>query len=201
MGEFFKAELKDRFLKYALDKGDYFETQVLYNEFLRPNYSLDFVEKLVKEIIDYDPELLDIISGNGIKIFMLSATDFTTDFLAEGGFTNLYVQEEEKWDVFLEHLSNTRKLSAQEKAELGETEKSNYSRERTLLFGLILAVAISFLFTLYSLIKNIVDSDRYMTRDEFEIEIEKLRTEYQTESNKIMNELNTLKDKMPDSLK
>ena len=69
MSEFFKAELKDRFLEYALERSDYFEIQTLFDEFLRPNYSLQYVEKLVREIQGYDANLLDIMSGNGMEIF------------------------------------------------------------------------------------------------------------------------------------
>ena len=84
MSEFFKAELKDRFLEYALDRNDYFEVQTLYDEFLRPNYSLDYVQKLVKEIQEYDESLLDVMGGNGSDIFMLASTATTQDFLEEG---------------------------------------------------------------------------------------------------------------------
>ena len=163
MSEFFKAELKDRFLEYALERDDYFEVRLLYDEFLRPNYSLEFVQKLIREIMDYDHDLLDIMSGNGAKIFMLSTTYKTEAFLDEGGFKDLFIQEEEKWDNFLEQLANTRKLSSDEKASLGRTEKKEYKRERYLLFGLITAVTISFVFTLYSLVSGIfakVDQER-----------------------------------------
>ena len=153
MSKFFKAELKDKFLQYALERDDYFEVQLLYDEFLRPNYSLEYVQKLIREIIDHSPDLLDIMSGNGAKIFMLSATAYTLDFLEEGGFKHRFVQEEEKWDTFFEQLSNTRKLTSQEKANLGQTEKKAYKRERFLLFGLIAAVTVSFLFTLFGLVK------------------------------------------------
>ena len=57
MSEFFKAELKDKILQYALDRDDYFEVQFLYDEFLRPNYSLEYVQKLIREIIDHNHEL------------------------------------------------------------------------------------------------------------------------------------------------
>ena len=154
MSAFFKAELKDKFLEYALERDDYFEVQLLYDEFLRPNYSLEYVQKLIREIIDHDHELLDIMSGNGAKIFMLSNTGKTGTFLEEGGFKELYIQEEEKWDSFLEQLSNTRKLSSEEKANLGSAEKKEYKRERYLLLGLLTAVAISFLFTVYSVLST-----------------------------------------------
>ncbi|MEO0573724.1 MAG: hypothetical protein AAF039_18645 [Bacteroidota bacterium] len=177
MSEFFKAELKDKFLQYALERDDYFEVQLLYDEFLRPNYSLEYVQKSIGEIMNHNPDLLDIMSGNGVKIFMLSATAYTLDFLQEGGFKHLYVQEEEKWDTFLEQLSNTRKLSSQEKANLGQTEKKMYQRERSLLFGLIAAVAVSFLFTLFSLMKPLfVKTEAYRIKD-IELKIRALEAE------------------------
>lgn len=181
MSEFFKAELKDKFLDYAAERDDYFEARLLYDEFLRPNYSLEFVERLIKEIIDYDPNLLDIMSGNGAKIFMLSATASTNDFLIEGGFKHLFVQEEEKWDTFLDQLSNTRKLSIEEKVSLGKTEKANYKRERTILYSLIGAVALSFAFTLFSLLKALFDDEKYVSQKEFEERIQKLEAKLKPE--------------------
>lgn len=177
MSEFFKAELKDKFLQYASERDDYFETQLLYDEFLRPNYSLQYVEKAVREIIDYNPELLDIMSGNGVKIFMLSSTAYTKEFLEEGGFKDLYVEEEEKWDVFLEQLANTRRLSLEEKANLGRTEKETYKRERMLLFGLITAVVISFLFTLFSLIAPLFSKGKSQKIKELEERVKILEKE------------------------
>ena len=84
MSEFFKAELKDRFLEYALERSDYFQIYTLYDEFLRPNYSLEYVQKLVREILAYDSTLLDVMGGNGLDIFMLASTSSTEDFLEEG---------------------------------------------------------------------------------------------------------------------
>jgi hypothetical protein len=177
MSAFFKAELKDKFLQYALEREDYFEAQLLYDEFLRPNYSLEYVEKLIREIIDYNSALLDIMSGNGSKIFMLSATAHTPDFLEEGGFKDLYIEEEEKWDTFLEQLSNTRKLTSEEKASLGHTEKETYKRERRLLYGLITAVAISFLFTLFSLLRPIFYKSEKARLEEMETKINVLENQ------------------------
>lgn len=153
MSEFFKAELKDKFLQYALERDDYFEVQLLYDEFLRPNYSLGYVEKLIQEIIDHNADLLDIMSGNGSKIFMLSVTPGTEDFLEEGGFKDRYIQEEEKWDVFLDQMANSRKQSSQEKLNLGKTGKKMYQKEKVLLMALISAVTLSFLYTLFSLLR------------------------------------------------
>lgn len=184
MSEFFKAELKDKFLQYASDRDDYFEVQLLYDEFLRPNYSLSFVERVLREVLEYDPNLIDVMSGNGAKIFMISSTALTEDFIETGGFKQLFLQEEEKWDTFLEQLSNTRKLSMEEKENLGRTEKTSYKRERTLLYGLIGAVALSFLFTLFSVFKALFDSNNYVSQQDFEERIEKLETEL-----KLKNEL------------
>ncbi len=177
MSEFFKAELKDKFLQYASERDDYFETGLLYDEFLRPNYSLQYVEKRIQEIIEFDPNLLDIMSGNGMKIFMLSSTAYTPEFLEEGGFTNLYIQEEEKWDTFLEQLASTRKLSAQEKSGLDKTKKKAYRRERILLFSLIGAVATSFLFTIFSLLTPLFTDKTYLSVREFETRMQTLEAE------------------------
>lgn len=184
MSAFFKAELKDKFLEYALERDDYFEVQLLYDEFLRPNYSLEYVQKLIREIMDFNPELLDIMSGNGSKIFMVSATGFTENFLENGAFKEQYIQEEEKWDVFLEQLSNTRKLSTQEKVNLGRTEKKSYTRERLLLFVLIAAVTISFIYTLFSVLSPLFLKSQESSLKEIEQRLDALETrnlELQTE--------------------
>ena len=177
MSEFFKAELKDKFLQYASERDDYFETGLLYDEFLRPNYSLEYVEKRIQEIIEYDPNLLDIMSGNGFKIFMLSSTAYTAEFLEEGGFTNRYIQEEEKWDTFLDQLANTRKLFAQERSGLDNTKKKVYRRERILLFSLMGAVATSFLFTIFSLLAPLFTDNTYLSVQEFETRMQALESE------------------------
>jgi hypothetical protein len=199
MGEFFKAELKDRFLEYALERSDYFEIQTLYDEFLRPNYSLQFVERLVREIQEYDSNLLDIMSGNGLEIFMLASTPSTQDFLDEGGFMDMYVREEEKWDVFLDQLSSNRKLSKDEK-QLLKKNSPGLKKEKTLLFGLISAVAISFLFTLFSILKESLFEPQYVPADDFEREMEKLRSQYLQENQQLQLELKEAQRNL-DSLK
>lgn len=188
MGEFFKAELKDRFLEYALERSDYFEIQTLYDEFLRPNYNLQFVERLVREIQEYDANLLDIMSGNGLEIFMLASTPSTQDFLDEGGFMDMYVREEEKWDVFLDQLSSNRKLSKDEK-QLLKKNSPGLKKEKALLFGLISAVAISFLFTLFSILKESLFEPQYVPADDFEREMERIRLEYLEENQRLQLEL------------
>ncbi|WP_394970513.1 hypothetical protein [uncultured Croceitalea sp.] len=193
MSQFFKAELKDKFLQYASERDDYFEIQLLYDEFLRPNYSLEFAEKLVREIIDYNPELLDIMSGNGSQIFMLSSTAITEEFVEEGGFKDIYISEEEKWDVFLEQLSNTRKLTTEEKANLGKTEKNTYKRERSLLYFLITAVTVSFLFTLFSLGTYIFSGKKRITTSELENKILELEHQAVEEKSMLLKEIESLK--------
>lgn len=185
MSEFFKAELKDKFLQYASDRDDYFEVQLLYDEFLRPNYSLNFIERLLREILEYDPDLIDVMSGNGSKIFMISSTGLTEEFIETGGFKHLFLQEEEKWDTFLDQLANTRKLSNEEKQNLGKTEKASYRRERTFLYGLIGAVALSFVFTLFSLFNALFDNDKYISQQEFEERIQKLKNELNPENSEV----------------
>jgi len=188
MSEFFKAELKDRFLEYALERSDYFEIQTLYDEFLRPNYSLEFVEKLVREILEYDSGLMDVMSGNGMEIFMLASTPNTEDFLEEGGFMDMYVKEEEKWDVFLDQLSSTRKLTKDEK-KLIKRGSPALKREKTLLILLISAITISFLFTLASIFKETLLEPDYVPADEFERKMQQLEEQYIQENQRLQSEL------------
>ena len=198
MSEFFKAELKDRFLEYALERSDYFQIQTLYDEFLRPNYSLEYAQKLVHEIQTYDPDLLDVMSGNGMDIFFLASTSHTEDFLDEGGFMNLYVKEEEKWDAFLGQLSGTPKLTKEER-ELLKKNTPDLKREKVMLVGLIVAVAISFLFTLVSIFKETLLEPEYVPADEFERKIDQLREQYILENEKMQRELENTQ-RMLDSL-
>ena len=188
MSEFFKAELKDRFLEYALERRDYFEIQTLYDEFLRPNYDLRFVERLVREIQQYDSGLLDIMSGNGQEMFMLASTSVTQDFLHEGGFMEMYVKEEEKWDTFLNQLSNNRKLSKDEK-QLLKKNSPGLKREKKLLLALIAAIAISFLFTVFSIFKSTFFEPEYVPLDEFERKVEQLELEYIEENQQLKTQL------------
>ena len=190
MSQFFKAELKDKFLRYAAERDDYFETQLLYDEFLRPSYNLEYVEKLIKEIIDHNPDLLDIMSGNGVKIFMLSSTAYTEDFVEEGGFTDSYIKEEEKWDTLMEQLASTRKLSTQEKVNLGKTEKQVYKRERTLLYFLISAVIFSFLISLASLLNTLFFRPEYVKKTELDALLSEERQEFKLQNDKLRNQLN-----------
>ncbi|MCK0160371.1 hypothetical protein [Allomuricauda sp. F6463D] len=199
MSEFFKAELKDRFLDYALDRNDYFQIQTLYDEFLRPNYDLEYVQKLVKEILEYDPELIDVMGGNGLDIFMLSSTPKAVGFLDEGGFMNLYVKEEEKWDVFLGQMSNAPKLTKEER-KLLKKSGSDSKLEKRLLIGLISAVVISFLFTVVAIFKETLLEPDYVPADEFERKINQLKEQYILENEKLENELIEL-NRVLDSLK
>ncbi len=188
MGEFFKAELKDRFLEYALGRRDYFEIQVLYDEFLSPGYNLEFVEKLVKEIQDYDSNLLDIMSGNGAEIFMLASTPNTHLFINDGGFKDMHIKEEEKWDVFLDQVSNNRKLSKVER-KLLKKNSPVLKREKKILILLISAIVISFLFTLFSILKGMLLEPEYVPVDEFERKMEQFQEQYIQENERLIQEL------------
>lgn len=184
MGEFFKAELKDRFLNYAHARKDYFEVSVLYEEFLSPNYDQLFVERLVREILEYDENLLDVMSGNGAEIFMLASTPHTLGFLEDGGFLDMHVKEEEKWDSFFNQLGTSKKLSKSER-ELLKQKSPSLKRERTLLTLLVSAIVISFLFTLYSILNNTLFEPKYVSKEEFEKRVERLELEYKAENERL----------------
>lgn len=186
MSNFFKAELKDRFLEYALECGEFFEVRILYDEFLRPNYDLGYVEGLVWEILEYDPGLLDIKSGHGRELFMLSPTEATEDFMENGGFMDLYVKEEEKWDAFLGHISNTRIPS---KPLAKGSGASSLKKEKSMLYALISAVALSFLFTVFSIFKQTFLEPKYVPVDEFERKLEILQQQYIQENQRLQFKL------------
>nr|WP_299070175.1 hypothetical protein [uncultured Allomuricauda sp.] len=196
MSEFFKAELKDRFLEYALERSDYFEIQSLYDEYLRPNYSLQFVEKLIKEIRGYDDSLLDIMSGNGAEIFMMASTPSTQDFLNEGGFMGMFVKEEEKWDTFVEQLSSTRKLANGKKTNQGRTGRTSRGREKTMLFTLIFAVAISFLFTLFSILKGIFFDSNAVSKSDLEEKLYQMQLQNAHKEELLRTEIKELKSQI-----
>lgn len=187
MGEFFKAELKDRFLKYALQRRDYFEIKTLYDEFLSPNYNLDFVGKLIREIQEYDSSLLDIMGGNGVEIFMMASTSKTQQFLDIGGFKDMHVKEEEKWDALLNQLASNKQ--AQEDTQLLKSTSPKNKREKTLLIILISAIGISFVFTLFSLIYDSLLKPEYVPADEFERKLEQIRSQYIQENDRLAQEL------------
>ncbi|MET1260137.1 hypothetical protein ABV409_12370 [Flagellimonas sp. DF-77] len=180
MSAFFKAELKDKFLRYALAREDYFELQLLFDEFLKPNYSIEFVGDLVEEIVSYDPNLVDIMSGNGQRIFMLSATGYTQGFLDEGGFRALFVNEEEKWDTFFQQLSDVRHRDSAMQPVNTAFKKPAAAKERRLLWMLISAVIFSFSFAVISLLVLLM-RDRPATQNELHAESQSLRKELQAQ--------------------
>lgn len=100
----------------------------------------------------------------------------------------MYVKEEEKWDVFLDQLSSTRKLTKDEKKLI---KKSNpvLKREKTLLILLISAITISFLFTLASIFKETLLEPDYVPADEFERKIQQLQEQYIQENQRLQSEL------------
>jgi len=143
--------------------------------------------------MDYNPDLLDIMSGNGSKMFMLSATANTEQFVENGGFKNLFVSEEEKWDTFINQLTNTQKLTTEEKINLGQTAKIAYKRERKLLFVLIGAVAISFLYTLFSIFNAVFIKQQPV---ELENRIVQLQNENSKEREILIEEIKYLKSEI-----
>ena len=194
MTEFFKAELKDKFLEYAMTRDDYFETQALYAEFLRPHYDRRYVEKLVQEILDYDPDLLDTISGNGVKIFMLSSTAFTKAFLEETGFKRLYIQEEEKWDSFLQHLG-TRKRAKKKQPEQKDVQRSSGQKEKRWILVFIVALVFSFVTSL-TLGLLALFSPATISKQDFEDRMTSEEVRHQQEIESLKREIRALRQVM-----
>ena len=191
MTEFFKAELKDKFLRYASSRDDYFESGLLYDEFLRPHYDQNMVEKLIQEILEHDPNLLDTISGNGVKIFMISSTPYTEEFLENSGFKNLYVQEEEKWDTFLHYLGADRPVSS--KSSSGKTtKKRSLRKEKRIIIGMLSALAFSFLTSLVLLLRLLFGSS-YVSESEHEERMTRMEVLHREEIKSIQRELRAIR--------
>lgn len=189
MTEFFKSELKDKFLEYACSRDDYFETQLLYDEFLRPNYDRKFAEKLIEEILEYDSQLLDTISGNGVKIFMLSSTAYTDEFLESGGFKNLFIQEEEKWDTFLHHLGGGR---SSKKKPIKKSTKSSLKRERQWIILLLCMLGFSFLVSLAAVVWTLF-SEPKVAEKELEERLKRMEIRHAEEVQSLQRELKAIR--------
>ena len=189
MTEFFKSELKDKFLEYACSRDDYFETQLLYDEFLRPNYDRKFAEKLIKEILEYDNQLLDTISGNGVKVFMLSSTAYTDEFLESGGFKNLFIQEEEKWDTFLQHLGGGR---SSKKKPMKKSTKSSLKRERQWIILLLCMLGFSFLVSSTAVVWTLF-SEPKVSEKELEERLKRMEIRHMEEVQSLQRELNAIR--------
>lgn len=186
MSKFFRAELKDRFLEYTLEYDELFEVRILYDEFLRPNYDLEFVDGLIEEILEFDPELLYVEPGQGREFFKLAPTGKTEDFLEGGGFMDRYVKEEEKWDLFLGQLSMAKVPTT----KVNKAFRPNgLKREKSLLLVLISAITLSFLFTLVSIVRQTFLEPEYVPADEFERKLELLQQQYDQENQRLQFKL------------
>src|SRR5690606_4207703 len=163
-----------------------FQVGILYDEFLRPNYDMEFIYGLLREILEFDSGLLEIEPGHGEEIFTMAPTAKTEEFLEGGGFMGLYVQEEEKWDLFLGQLS-TAKVPGNPVGK--EFRPIALKREKSMLMVLISAIALSFLFTLVSIFKQTFLEPEYVPADEFERKLELLQQQYLHENERLQFKL------------
>ena len=191
MTEFFKAELKDKFLRYACSRDDYFESRLLYDEFLRPHYDQKTVEKLVQEILEHDHNLLDTISGNGVKIFMISSTPYTEEFLEHSGFKDLYVQEEEKWDSFLHYLGADRPLSGTNSSRKTSKERS-LKKEKRLIIGILGVLAFCFITSL-AVVLGTLFGPRYVLKSEYDERLRRMEVLHREELESLQRELRAIR--------
>lgn len=173
-------------MEYTLEYDEWFEARILYDEFLRPNYDLEFVDTLIGEILEFDPELLYIEPGHGKEFFKLAPTGKTEDFLENGGFMDLYVKEEEKWDLFLGQLSTAKIPAVKIKKEF---RPNSLKKEKSMLLVLISAITLSFLFTLVSVVNQTFLEPEYVPADEFERKLELLQQQYNQENERLQFKL------------
>lgn len=195
MGAFFKAELKDRFLEYALGNNEHFETQLLYDEFLRPNYSLEFAENLVQEIRDFDSRLIETIGDEDNPLLMVASTNCTQDFLEEGGFMHLHVQEEEKWDKLMGELSKSAGEHAIENYK-SPAAISAKKREKRILIVLLTMLVFTFLFSLYTMLNQLFARPNFVSQEELDLKLEEVRFQYEQENLQLRYQLDSMRKQM-----
>ncbi len=145
-----RAVLKDQFLRYARDQDSFFEPQELCEQFMAPSLDLQEVVDLINEIRSYDPDLMDVMSGNGSKIFLLSATPNTDSFIKQGGFKKMVDAEEKKWEVFLSHLRDTRILANNTEEISSHQNNPDWLPDMQLLWALLFGVVASLFISLYT---------------------------------------------------
>lgn len=99
-----RARVKDRFLGYALYRPDYFNPA----DFLADKEELgeQELQGIVREILEYDAQLLDVLSSNGTDIFLLSSRPRAKEFLENGGFKAVFEREEEDWNALCQQMVN-----------------------------------------------------------------------------------------------
>ena len=146
-------------------------------------------EKLIEEILEYDSQLLDTISGNGVKIFMLSSTAYTDEFLESGSFKNLFIQEEEKWDTFLQHLGGGR---SSKKKPIKKSTKSSLKRERQWIILLLCMLGFSFLVSLAAVVWTLF-SEPKVTEKELEERLKRMEIRHAEEVQSLQRELKAIR--------
>ncbi len=91
------AEAKDAFIGYALDRSEFFQPKE-YTEDRRLLLESPFaISDLIREILEFDDSLLDILSGNGQEYFLVIANPSARGFLNKGGFSDILQNEEREW--------------------------------------------------------------------------------------------------------
>ena len=104
-----KAEIKDQFLAYAVMRARYFSPKEFLSEFVELELSYDELIAFIQEMISFDNSLFDVLNGNGLEIFLISAGRKAEAFLRDGGFIGIYEKEEGEWKLFLSTLFSRNK--------------------------------------------------------------------------------------------
>ncbi|WP_411031337.1 hypothetical protein [Spongiimicrobium sp. 3-5] len=108
MEERLRAEIKDTFLGYGLDRMEFFGPKEFMKRYPTLVTNEQELLELIYEIMDFDAELLDSLNGNGKRIFLLIATPKAKTFLNYGGFTKIHQKETEEWERLFHRLRELR---------------------------------------------------------------------------------------------
>ena len=153
MDERLRAEIKDRFLGYSIDRPDYF----MVSDFKKGHPDLindeDELIAIVQEIIDFDPNLLDNLSGNGTNIFLVCSKPKAKDFLNQGGFSDIYENEEMEWNLLFKRLLHIN----MDKVGKNVTHKQKLYKKDVSYYIFVIISILSFCYCLMDIIGKIIN--------------------------------------------
>lgn len=109
------------------------------------------LNKMVQKIIDFNPNLLDNLDGNGTNIFLLCSRPGARAFLNQGVFLEIHKNEEIEWSLLFRKLLQEPKISNSKMKLINNTP--TYKKDWTYYVFLIMAV-LSFCYCLIDLIEG-----------------------------------------------
>ena len=151
MEERLRATIKDQFLAYALRRLEYFSPKDFLEEFPASNLYYDDLIDLIKEILSYNAGFFDLLNGNGLEIFLISAKPKAEEFLAKGGFQSIYEVEEKEWKLLIHNLFERKKARNQQQKVQGYLDEDVVKKD-VYYYALVIMAIVGFLYAIFDAI-------------------------------------------------